>query len=66
MVNVARQRWRIEGEKELFSSLNEAIEGQKAGTIIESVIVVESVPDPEDIFLRKREAKSGKSEGKGK
>ncbi len=60
MVNIPVQKWRVEGEKELYSTVKEAMEGQKPGTIIEKLIVIEEVPDPEDTPKSKRgETESG-------
>lgn len=55
MVNIPVQKWRIEGGKELFDSLNDAVKEQKPGTIIEQIVVVTEVPEPEDSTKAKRE-----------
>lgn len=72
MVNILVQKWRVEGEKDLYSSGMEAMKGRKPGTIIEPVIVIEEVPDPEDLTKTKREKfekeakEAGKDDGEGK
>ena len=64
MVNIPVQKWRVEGEKELYSTVKEAMEGKKPGTIIERLIVVEEVPDPEDTPKSNREKAESGSGGK--
>lgn len=72
MVNILVQKWRVEGEKDLYSSGMEAMKGRKPGTIIEPVIVIEEAPDPEDLIKTKREKfekeakEAGKDDGEGK
>lgn len=72
MVNILVQKWRVEGEKDLYSSGMEAMKGRKPGTIIEPVIVIEEVPDPEDLIKTKREKfekeakEAGKDDSEGK
>ena len=71
MVNILVQKWRVEGEKDLYSSGMEAMKGRKPGTIIEPVVVIEEAPDPEDLTKTKREKfekeakESGEVEGDG-
>ena len=65
MVNILVQKWRVEGEKDLYSSGMEAMKGRKPGTIIEPVIVIEEVPDPEDLIKTKREEAEKKAKEYG-
>ena len=65
MVNILVQKWRVEGEKDLYSSGMEAMKGRKPGTIIEPVIVIEEVPDPEDLIKTKREEAEKKAKEPG-
>ena len=47
MTNIFVQKWRVCGESELYDSKSEAAKGRAPGTILESVVVLEEVVEPE-------------------
>ena len=53
MTNIFVQKWRVCGESELYDSKSEAAKGRAPGTILESVVILEEVLEPENTVKAK-------------